>query len=73
MGCRELVELVTDYLDGALAGPDRVRFEAHVAGCEGCGEYVREIRLTVEASARLEPEPMSPELRQRLMDAFRRR
>ena len=38
--CRELVELVTDYHEGALSAGERERFEAHMAACEGCSVYV---------------------------------
>ena len=45
--CRELVELVTDYLDGALPAAERMRFESHMAACEGCERYVEQIRATI--------------------------
>jgi hypothetical protein len=47
--CKELVELVTDYLDGVLPRDLRDEFQKHLAGCEGCSEYVRQIRATVRA------------------------
>jgi anti-sigma factor RsiW len=47
MSCKELVELVTEYLEGALPGDDRVRFEAHLADCPWCVEYVAQIEHTV--------------------------
>jgi len=47
MTCHELVELVTEYLDGALSVSERERFEAHMALCEGCELYVDQIRTTV--------------------------
>lgn len=50
--CRELVELVTDYLEGALAPPDRKRFEAHLDACGGCGDYLDQIRRTISALGR---------------------
>ena len=45
--CRELVELVTDYLEGRLPDAEVVRFEAHIAACDGCTTYVEQIRTTV--------------------------
>ena len=45
--CQELVELVTDYLEDALAPADRARFEAHLAGCPGCDRYVDQMRTTI--------------------------
>ena len=50
--CRELVELVTDYLDDVLAGAERVRFEAHVASCPGCRGYLEQIRATIATVGR---------------------
>jgi MFS family permease len=47
--CKELVELVTDYLDGVLPPDRRDEFQAHLAGCGGCVEYVRQIGVTVRA------------------------
>jgi anti-sigma factor RsiW len=45
--CQELVELVTDYLDGALPPGERARFEAHVAGCPGCAAHLEQVRTTI--------------------------
>jgi anti-sigma factor RsiW len=47
MTCQELVELVTDYLEGALPPDDAERFEAHVASCEGCETYVEQMKSTI--------------------------
>ncbi len=49
LDCIELVELVTDYLEGRLTPTDVARFDAHVAGCDGCSTYVEQIRATVAA------------------------
>ena len=69
--CREVVELVTDYLDGALAEPDRVRFEVHLAGCDGCSAYLDQVRQTVRLAGTLTPEALDPVFRDRLVEAFR--
>jgi anti-sigma factor RsiW len=47
LSCQELVELVTEYLEGTLPPPDRARFEAHVAGCPGCDRYLAQMRTTI--------------------------
>ncbi len=68
--CQELVELVTDYFEDALAPADRARFEAHVASCPGCAAYLRQMRTTLEvvgATAALEPRPEVSAL----LEAFR--
>ena len=69
--CRELVELVTDYLDGALEREDRVRFERHLGECEACTTFLEQMRLTIEASGRLSEESIDPAARNALLEAFR--
>jgi anti-sigma factor RsiW len=66
MSCKELVELVTEYLEDALPGDDRARFEAHLAECPWCVEYVAQIESTVTlvgvASRDVEDDPRTAEL-----------
>ncbi|MEK6251175.1 MAG: zf-HC2 domain-containing protein [Actinomycetota bacterium] len=50
--CRELVELITDYLEGALSDADRTRFAVHLEICGACRTYIEQMRLTIEASGR---------------------
>jgi anti-sigma factor RsiW len=59
MTCQEVVELVTDYLDGALAPEDAARLEAHLQGCDGCTAYIEQFRTTTRlaAAAKLEVRP----------------
>jgi anti-sigma factor RsiW len=71
MRCQELVELVSDYLEGALSPADRARFDAHLAACEGCTRYVKQMRLTIRLAGRLTAASMSPEARDALLRAFR--
>ena len=71
MPCRELVELVTDYLEDRLSPLDRVRFEAHVAQCEYCKTYLEQMRQTVGALGHLSEEALSSEARDALVAAFR--
>ncbi|HWH55938.1 MAG TPA: zf-HC2 domain-containing protein [Gaiellaceae bacterium] len=73
LSCQELVELVTDYLEGALASEEHERFERHVGAgnCTGCAEYLRQMRTTVELAGRLRPEDVSPEAERALLHAFR--
>jgi anti-sigma factor RsiW len=54
--CREFVELVTDYLEGTLPDTERVRFEAHLAECDGCTGYLEDMRRLV-GSLHDTPEP----------------
>jgi anti-sigma factor RsiW len=52
LACRELVELVTEYLEDALCAEERERFEAHLAECEACDAYVEQIRATIRLAGR---------------------
>ena len=71
LSCRELVELVTDYLEGAMEPALRASFEAHLAGCPHCTRYLRQIEATIRASGTVRAEELSPEFRAGLLDAFR--
>lgn len=71
MPCRELVELVTDYLEDRLSPLDRARFEAHLAECEACHTYLEQFRQTIRALGRLPEESLSAEARDALLAAFR--
>jgi anti-sigma factor RsiW len=71
LSCQELVELVTDYLEGALPDGLRARFEEHVAHCTGCTTYLEQMRATIRATGTLSPESLSPEAERALLDAFR--
>jgi anti-sigma factor RsiW len=71
ISCQELVELVTDYLEGALPGEDRERFDSHIAACDGCRTYLEQIRTTIELTGRLVPEQLDPQAETALLGAFR--
>ena len=71
MVCQELVELVTAYLEGALAPADRARFEAHLAVCSKCRVYVEQMRDTIRALGRLGEDDLTPDARTALLRAFR--
>jgi anti-sigma factor RsiW len=71
MACRELVELVTDYLEDRLPRDDRARFEAHLVDCSYCETYLEQMRQTIRLLGRLPEESLSPEARDALLAAFR--
>jgi anti-sigma factor RsiW len=70
--CQEVVELVTDYLEGALTAADRARFEAHLVGCPHCTEYLAQMRETIRLAGRLTPEDLTPDMSSDLTDLYRR-
>ena len=69
--CREFVELVTDYLEGALPDHERSRFEAHLAECDGCTAYLEDMRRLVGSLHDLPEPPPDPVTREALLRAFR--
>jgi len=68
--CRQVVELVTDYLEGALAEAERACFEEHLAGCEGCEIYVAQMKTSIEITGRLPEESLPPSTLDRLFETF---
>ena len=69
--CREMVELVTDYLEGALSRRERRRFERHIAGCDGCTAYLDQMRQTLRVVGSLSEESIPADARDALLHAFR--
>jgi anti-sigma factor RsiW len=72
LNCDELVELVTDYLDGALDEETERRVSDHLVGCDGCTTYVDQIRQTITTMGSSSPDvELTDEARSALLDAFR--
>ncbi len=72
MICRDVVELMTDYLEGALSPADLARFEDHIAGCNGCSAYLEQLRKTLQVTGRIaNTEPLPASLERELTAAFR--
>ena len=71
MSCKELVELVTDYLEGALSPADQRRFELHMSTCEGCKLYIDQMRLTIKAAGQLTEDSIDLAAKEELLAAFR--
>ena len=69
--CRDAVELVSDYIEGALSRRDRKRFEKHLAKCDACTAYLEQIRATIAASGRIGPEDLPPDVVEGLVELFR--
>jgi anti-sigma factor RsiW len=71
LACKELVEIVTDYLEDRLTTQDRMRFEQHLAICEGCSAYLEQMRQTIQIAGTLREDSIPHDIRERLLDAFR--
>ena len=72
LACKELVELITDYLEEALSDEDRARFEGHLVTCGGCKEYLQQMRSVIGLSRQLSEEPLPKSVRDELLTVFRR-
>jgi anti-sigma factor RsiW len=71
LSCQELVELVSDYLDGNLDRRTRRRVRKHLDACDGCTEYVAQMRQTLDVLGTVPAETLSPQAQQALLEAFR--
>ena len=71
IACREVVEILNDYLEGELPEAERVRVEDHLGGCEGCTTILDEFRETIRLTGMLTVEHVTEAQRATLLDAFR--
>jgi len=71
LACQEVVELVTAYFEDALSPEDRERFEEHLVFCDGCQNYLEQMRETIAATGRVPVGELPPALEERLLEAFR--
>jgi anti-sigma factor RsiW len=69
--CHEVIELLGDYLEDALAPDDRRRVEEHLAGCDNCTRYLEQMRETIRLTGMLTEEQVPEEQKQELVEAFR--
>lgn len=71
--CRQIAELLGDYLEGTLPRPTRELIEFHIEGCGPCVAFVNTYRGTVDAARKLREIPIPPELKNRLLAVLRAR
>ena len=69
--CAEVVELVTEYLEGGLSPDERERFEEHLGVCDLCASYLEQMRVTITSTGRLREEDLAPEVEDALVRVFR--
>ena len=70
--CQQAVELVTDYLEGALSRRDRLRFEEHLRRCPNCSAYLEQIKLTIQLSGAITPDDLGSEAKSDFIALYRR-
>jgi len=70
MTCKELVELVTEYLEGSLPEDVRARMDQHLSGCDGCSSYLEQMRQTIRLTGRLQEENLTSQQRDDLLKLF---
>lgn len=70
--CRQMVELVTDYLEGSLSPRHRRRFESHLSGCDHCVEFLQQMRVTIALTGRITVDDLSPTQQSQLTAMFLR-
>lgn len=71
MTCKELVELVTEYLEGSLPEDVRARMDQHISGCDGCSSYLEQMRQTIRLTGHLQEENLTSQQRDDLLKLFR--
>jgi anti-sigma factor RsiW len=69
--CREVVEIVTDYLEGRLSAGERLAFEEHLVMCAGCTAYLEQMRQTIRITGALREERLPDAVKSGLLEAFR--
>ena len=69
--CQQVVDVITDYLEGAMEPGPREEFEAHLALCAGCAEYLTQMRTTIQAVGHVPGETPPAHAQSELLDAFR--
>jgi predicted anti-sigma-YlaC factor YlaD len=69
--CQELVELVTDYLEGTLPSHRLTAFEEHLHDCEGCTRYLEQMRITIRTVGKLSEQDITPAAQEELLHVFR--
>jgi anti-sigma factor RsiW len=71
MSCRELVQLITDYLEGDLSRRERRRFERHLRDCDGCTTYIEQMREMIRLAGAVREQDLSVGAREELLAVFR--
>ena len=71
LSCQNVAEIITEYLEGAMPLSTRIRFHMHLGLCSACRNYLKQMKYTVQTLGKLPAEPISPEMREALLQRFR--
>ncbi len=71
LSCQDVAEIITEYLEGEMSVPKRIRFHMHVGLCKDCRNYLQQMKYTVQTLGKIPAEPISPETREALLERFR--
>ena len=71
LACKELVELVTEYLEGSLSPSERARFDVHLGQCDGCQHYLEQIHQTIAVLGKLGEAAAPEDVKRALLDVYR--
>jgi predicted anti-sigma-YlaC factor YlaD len=71
LNCQEIVELVTEYLEGTMDAELRRAFDEHLSKCTGCTNYLKQMEATIRLTGTIQPEALSPQFQAELLAAFR--
>ena len=69
--CKDLTEVLTEYLEGTMAPEDRAVLEAHLLLCEGCATYVEQMRQVLRTVHALQVDEVEATAPDSLLEAFR--
>lgn len=69
--CQDLTDLITEYLEGSMSFSERVRFQIHLGFCQGCRNYLNQMKTTIRTVGKLPAEPIPDEVRDELLKRFR--
>jgi anti-sigma factor RsiW len=72
LACQEIVELASNYLEGALSRREHERFERHLAGCPHCTEYLAQMRATIALAGRVKMQDLTPPMQEHFLELYRR-
>ena len=72
MNCKELVELITDYIEDMLPPDERRRFEEHLATCSGCRNYLQQMQTTIKVTGKLTEDALKGKARKDLLNVYRK-